>query len=299
MRRALSASCWRGLGTERTANVVHSIEAHHFRDRSIQPQTLGPSLYDADRLDSIGAIGVGRGHSPTQLRCGSRLWRGRANRPPLLCRRWRAAEYTPVHEYVHKLVSCWSRRDGRRRADRARAACLYATVLPAGCGDVGAGLKASEGGLHDDALWTSTPDQRGWAIRHRRMSRIFAVVAALAVSLWATTSGLAQSVEPDDSLRLPVVLAQSECGWRGGGRGVRAGRNPAACAGMRWSALALEQFDAETIATFDALMGVAGYVLRGAGHEWRQPWRRWRSIRGGLRRAELIVRAADARPMPP
>src|SRR5262249_45063105 len=51
----------RGLGTEAVANVVHSIEAHRFRDRSVMPQTLeAKCLYDADKLDSIGAIGIGR-----------------------------------------------------------------------------------------------------------------------------------------------------------------------------------------------------------------------------------------------
>ena len=97
------------------------------------------------------------------------------------------------------------------------------------------------------------------------MSRIlFAVVAALAVSLWATTSGLAQSVEPDDSLRLPVVLAQSEAAGAEAGAAFVPGE---ILVGLRGDALgaaaALEQFDAETIATFGAAdAGVAGYVLR-------------------------------------
>ena len=60
----------RGLETERVANVVHCIEAHRFRDQSIQPATLeAQCLYDADKLDSIGAIGV----AARFCLCGS-LW---------------------------------------------------------------------------------------------------------------------------------------------------------------------------------------------------------------------------------
>ena len=51
----------RGFGTARTASVVHCVEAHRFRDATIKPQTLeAMCVYDADKLDSIGAIGVGR-----------------------------------------------------------------------------------------------------------------------------------------------------------------------------------------------------------------------------------------------
>lgn len=93
----------RGLGTEHTANVVHSIEAHRFRDRSVQPQTLeAKCLYDADKLDSIGAIGIGRAFAYAGSH-GSRLWTESAdqaaNNGPIPT----GAEYTPVHEYVYKL----------------------------------------------------------------------------------------------------------------------------------------------------------------------------------------------------
>lgn len=105
----------------------------------------------------------------------------------------------------------------------------------------------------------------GRTIRRLRTSRIlFAVVAALALSLWATTSGRAQSVEPDDSLRLPVVLAQSEAASAEAGAAFVPGE---ILVGLRGDALGaaavLEQFDAETISTFGAAdAGVAGYVLR-------------------------------------
>lgn len=93
----------RGMASEQVANVVHCIEAHRFRDQSIQPTTLeAQCLYDADKLDSIGAIGVARafayaGHD------GNRLW----TEPwPTVAQRTAkptGADYTPVHEFVYKL----------------------------------------------------------------------------------------------------------------------------------------------------------------------------------------------------
>ncbi len=42
------------------ANIVHCVRSHRFRDNS-RPETLEAKvLYDADKLDSIGAIGIGR-----------------------------------------------------------------------------------------------------------------------------------------------------------------------------------------------------------------------------------------------
>lgn len=57
-RQILQAEGWQ---EERIAQVAHCIRAHRFRDESEQPQTLEAKiLFDSDKLDVIGAIGVAR-----------------------------------------------------------------------------------------------------------------------------------------------------------------------------------------------------------------------------------------------
>jgi len=57
-RQVLMAEGW---AENRIAAVEHCICAHRFRDNSTQPQTLEAKiLFDADKLDAIGAIGVAR-----------------------------------------------------------------------------------------------------------------------------------------------------------------------------------------------------------------------------------------------
>ncbi len=46
---------------ETIERVVHCIEAHRFRNNRVKPESLEAKvLFDADKLDSIGAVGVGR-----------------------------------------------------------------------------------------------------------------------------------------------------------------------------------------------------------------------------------------------
>ena len=57
-RQVLEAEDW---PEARIAAVQHCIRAHRFRDDSEQPQSLEAQiLFDADKLDAIGAIGVAR-----------------------------------------------------------------------------------------------------------------------------------------------------------------------------------------------------------------------------------------------
>ena len=92
-----------GLGTEQVAAVVHCIEAHRFRDQAVQPATLeARCLYDADKLDSIGAIGIARAFAFAGAH-GSRLYTEPWTAAPPDAARPQGAEYTPVHEYVYKL----------------------------------------------------------------------------------------------------------------------------------------------------------------------------------------------------
>jgi len=48
-----------GWSEEDIKAVVHCIRAHRFRDREVQPETVEARvLFDADKLDAIGAVGV-------------------------------------------------------------------------------------------------------------------------------------------------------------------------------------------------------------------------------------------------
>lgn len=93
----------RGLAAARVDNVVHAIEAHRFRDQSITPATIeAQCLYDADKLDSIGAIGIARAYAYAGTH-GSRLWTNAVDTVPPFTEKPTGADYTPVHEFVYKL----------------------------------------------------------------------------------------------------------------------------------------------------------------------------------------------------
>ena len=90
------------------AAVAHVIEAHRFR-ADPEPQTIeARALSDADKLDAIGATGIGRAFAYAGAH-GTALWRlpwreivaaaGNAVSAPQAL----GADYTPVHEFVYKL----------------------------------------------------------------------------------------------------------------------------------------------------------------------------------------------------
>ena len=89
-----------GHSPEKVEAVAQAIATHSFREKSI-PQTLEAQvLYDADKLDAIGAIGVARAYIISG-QTGQRLWgsvpanyQGEAQGTP---------EHTAVHEFVFKL----------------------------------------------------------------------------------------------------------------------------------------------------------------------------------------------------
>lgn len=49
-----------GIDRERVNKIVRCIETHRFRGRDLPDSLEGKVLFDADKLDSIGAVGIGR-----------------------------------------------------------------------------------------------------------------------------------------------------------------------------------------------------------------------------------------------
>ena len=85
--------------------VAHAIEAHRFRSGPT-PQTLEAKvLFDADKLDSIGAIGVARAYAFGGHR-GQKLWAGVPPdyTDPMDGREADPRRHTAVHEFHVKLA---------------------------------------------------------------------------------------------------------------------------------------------------------------------------------------------------
>ncbi|HEY63159.1 MAG TPA: HD domain-containing protein [Caldilineae bacterium] len=82
--------------------VAHAIEAHRFR-AGPTPETLeAQCLFDADKLDAMGAIGVARAFAYGG-RHGQRLWVPLSSVDPEGPEP-SPSEHTPVHEFVRKLA---------------------------------------------------------------------------------------------------------------------------------------------------------------------------------------------------
>ncbi len=83
----------RGHSQDKVEAVAEAIAAHRFR-QGPAPQSLEAQvLYDADKLDAIGAVGVARAYAVAG-REGQRLW-GEPDDGQ--------HEHTPLHEFVFKL----------------------------------------------------------------------------------------------------------------------------------------------------------------------------------------------------
>lgn len=93
-----------GYSDEFIEAVAHAIEAHRFRSGPAPDTLEAKVLFDADKLDSIGAIGIARAFAFGGWR-GQKLW---ADVPidyidPMDGREADPAQHTAVHEYVVKL----------------------------------------------------------------------------------------------------------------------------------------------------------------------------------------------------
>jgi len=100
-RDVLSAEGW---SAERISAVQHCILAHRFRDEQTTPETLEAEVvFDADKLDAIGAVGVARaiGYAlnagmPVYARPSERFLRTGQTEP--------GEPHSAFHEYTFKLV---------------------------------------------------------------------------------------------------------------------------------------------------------------------------------------------------
>lgn len=93
---------WRGVQPERADAVAHAIAAHRYRG-TVQPQTLEAKiLFDADKLDSIGAIGIARAYAIAGS-LKQQLWSEPQEDGVATRDQHGDSNHTPVAEFVVKL----------------------------------------------------------------------------------------------------------------------------------------------------------------------------------------------------
>ncbi len=99
-RRILEAESW---PDERIQAVEHCIRAHRFRDDREAPQTLEAKvLFDADKLDAIGAIGAARSIAYA-VQSRQPLYASPSQRFLETGEKEPGEAHTPYHEYLFKL----------------------------------------------------------------------------------------------------------------------------------------------------------------------------------------------------
>jgi uncharacterized protein len=99
-RQILTAEAW---PAERVRAVEHCIRSHRFRDREEQPQTLEAKvLFDADKLDAIGATGAVRAIAYAVLAEQS-LYAFPSEQFLATGKKEPGEPHTPYHEHLFKL----------------------------------------------------------------------------------------------------------------------------------------------------------------------------------------------------
>jgi len=113
MARKILELC--GVDPEKIARISHCIETHRFRKKAVPATLEAKVLFDADKLDSIGAVGIGRAFLFAG-EVGARLHNKGADISKTLPY---TKEDTAYREYVVKLKRIKDRlftREGRRIA---------------------------------------------------------------------------------------------------------------------------------------------------------------------------------------
>jgi len=91
----------RGIGENQADAVAHAIAAHRFRGAT-SPQTLEAQvLFDADKLDSIGAIGVARAYAVSGA-LNQKLW-SKVSPDTMATRDQHNSDHSAYAEFVVKL----------------------------------------------------------------------------------------------------------------------------------------------------------------------------------------------------
>ena len=99
--RARALLLTRGTTADRADAVAHAIAAHRFRGNT-PPQTLEAKiLFDADKLDSIGAIGIARAYAISGV-LNQRLW-SQVAPDAVATRDQHNSNHTAVAEFIVKL----------------------------------------------------------------------------------------------------------------------------------------------------------------------------------------------------